>query len=1342
MADTQGQASHWSIGDVIADRYVIEGVIGEGGFGKVYRARQRGTEQAVAIKRLRLVTGPGAPPVERQRERFRREIRLCGRLFHPNVVRLIDAGERGDEPYTVFEFVPGRDLATILAEEGRLSLAETLHLMTQVLDGLAAAHAAGVIHRDLKPHNIMVTEAGARRNAIVLDFGTGALADGAGDGARLTGSLEMLGTPAYAAPEQLRGLPPTPRADLYAWGLIVVECLTGSRVVGGASVHETLYNQLSDAPISIPPALRGQPLGHLLARVLDKDVERRDVRAAELVTALGALAGPTRAERPAAAAEEDEPLAPGQVATLAAPVDPSDWHTGGGDRRQIIAIVCALTLDPADGQALDPEVVDQLTRQQLAACAEDVAPTGARLAGALGAGLLWYVGLPHAREDDGRRAARAARALRDGLATRAATLRASYGVRLVGRVGVHAGRQVVTAGAVEGPHPDALGPLAAQTLALAVGAEAEAGAVTISEGARRLLDAASLPDAADPARADTLERPRLSPLVGRDRELETLDALWARARDGQGQAALLIGEAGIGKSRLLHAIRGRVGGATWLSTRCLPEARNSALRPLTELVDGLLDALVDRPDGDADGGADEGAARVEALHRFVVARGLDAAEAMPLLGALVGLPVGEAWPQPPMPPPRRRERTFDLLLQCLFDLADDRPLVLAVEDLHWCDPSTLEFLKLLVEDAPAAPLLVVLTTRPGLSPPWSPGRVEQLRLERLDAEAVAALVAACDAGHALTDSLRGQIATRTDGVPLFVEELTRMLTDARRGGDERAVPDTLQASLTARLDALGPARRTAQVAAAIGREFREDLLGHVAGREPDALRADLRALIDAALVYRRRRGRATYVFKHALVRDTAYDALTGPARAALHGQIGEAIEAHLPDVAERRPELLAHHFGRAGDRRRATVYGEKAANDALHRSANIEAISHARQAIEWLEGFGDARERLERELRLTGLMTPALMAAKGFVAPDVRQSIDRATALLAEVGDITPWLPIVWSTAMVHNVLGDRPEARTLMQRVVDHAEQKGDDANLIAGLPMLAGFWMMEGAHPEALAIYDRALAHYDRATHRALAPVYGWDPAVTADIGSAIAVWATGRIDEAFARSARGEVWARELNHTHSVAQALMYRANLGFYAGDRAHCRAQATAGVEYCKAHEMPDNLAYIEVLRGWAADDIDACRAALDMCEASGLRLGMSVFPVALALLEVEHGLDAGVARLEGCVDFAVTTGEGFLLPWIHGHLGDALAPRDLDRARAQWQTALELADRGATPTLGLRPALSLARDHVERGEPRRAVDLLAPRLAAISGGRDLPDVRDGRALLAALDPDALKEPPP
>ncbi len=1299
----------WPVGRRLADRYIVEDLIGEGGFGQVYRARQIGTGQAVAVKRLRLVTGPGAPPADRQRARFEREVALCGRLFHPNVVRVIDAGEAEGELFTVFEFVPGRTLAAVLAEQGRLGLDETLHLMGQVLDGLAAAHAAGVVHRDLKPHNIMVTETGARRNALILDFGTGALADGLSDGARLTASLEVLGTPAYAAPEQLRGLEPTPRTDLYAWGLIVLECLTGSRVIEGDTPHAALFAQLGADPIPLPPSLTGQPLGALLARVLEKDVERRDVGAAELLRALVELGAPSA--RPAAEAD-DGPLAPGEVATLGPPIDPRHWARPGGDRRQLIAVAARVELSPVG--EVDPEVLDRLTRQQLAACAEDVAPTGARLAGALGTGLVWYFGAP-AREDDARRAQRAMEALRAGMTRRAATLEKSYGVRAALRVGVHAARQVVGPPAGAGPHPDALGLLAGRALALA---DAALDGPRVSSTARRLLDAAPRLDV-----ADTLSTSRRAPFVGRDRELSTLRALWASARSGAGRAALVVGEAGMGKSRLAQALYDDIEGGRWLVARCLPEARNSTLRPIVDLFESLLDAPDDAPP----------AARIDALARFVEARGLDAHEAMPLLGAALGLPVSERWPMPGLPPARRREVTFDLLLCSLFDLAERQPLVLWVDDLHWADPSTLDLLKLLIEDLPTAPVFALMTTRPGFEPPWAAGRVDQVRLDRLAPAAVEALIEACDAGHAVGEALRGRIADRTDGVPLFVEELTRMLAERPAGGGD-AVPETVEASLAARLDALGPARRTARVAAVIGREFREDLLALVCERDPIELSADLRALVDATLVHRRRRARPVFVFKHALVRDAAYGALTAPDRARIHGRIGEALEARFPEEVARRPELLAHHFGAAGDRRRATRYAETAASAALHRSANVEAVEHARQAIAWLDGLADPRERDQRELRLTGLMTPALMASTGFVAPELRAALDRAAALIESLGLNEAALPILWSTAMVRNVLGDRAEARSLMGRVIEHAERTDDRSNLLAGLSMRAGFRVIDGDMRAAEVDYARARGLYDPERDRALAARYGWDPFMVLLTGSALSLYATGRVDAAVEGSARGEAWSREIEHAHSIAQALMYRCILALWADEPAQAKRHGEAGRAFCLEHGLPDNLVYIEMLRAWGADDIDALRAALEQCRGIGLRLGLSMYPAALAQLEARRGRHAeALALVDDCIAFAEETGEGMFLPRLHGMRGTwslALDPTG-GRAVESWRVALAVADETGAVMMALPAAIDYARWLLDRGDTAGAHAVLDPRLEVIDGGDGVAIVERARSLRSA-----------
>src|SRR5215510_9363246 len=358
--------------------YEILSELGRGSFGRVYKARQLSTSQDVAIKILRLHPEDGVEDVRVQTDRFRREMRLCSELAHPNIVRVIDSGESPTGIlYTVFEFVPGSTLKAVLAAEGKLGMRESVHLMGQVLDALSCAHARGVVHRDLKPENIMVTKTGVRRNALVLDFGLGGLARDVRDWQlpRITATREMMGTPCYAAPEQLRGEPPSTRSDLYSWGLIFLECLTGELAVSGASAHEVILKQIGPDPIPIPTWLRPQRIGRLLEAVTAKQIEKRDVTIEGLLQALGL-------------SEFDE-LQDADVVAKSQPLP-------AGERRQLTLVCCRLGITRVDGEPIDLEEVDALLHAQHAIIGELAGRSDGHIAGIMADRILLAFGYPHA----------------------------------------------------------------------------------------------------------------------------------------------------------------------------------------------------------------------------------------------------------------------------------------------------------------------------------------------------------------------------------------------------------------------------------------------------------------------------------------------------------------------------------------------------------------------------------------------------------------------------------------------------------------------------------------------------------------------------------------------------------------------------------------------------------------------------------------------------------------------------------------------------------------------------------------------------------------------------------
>jgi TOMM system kinase/cyclase fusion protein len=1330
-------------GTVFQDRYEILSKVGEGGFSKVYRARHRVTGQEVAVKVLLHLHANDEGHVAR----FQREMRLCARLYHPNIVRLIDSGktEQG-QLYTVFEYVPGRTLGDVLASEGALPAWEAAHLMLQVLDALGCAHRLGVVHRDLKPQNLMLASTGVRRNALVLDFGLGTLTDEERkeDLARITRTQEMLGTPAYAAPEQLRGEAVTARADLYAWGLIFLECLTGKRALEAGTLHEVIFKQMSPEPITLPEWLQEHRLGRLLRRVLEKDPRARDVTAQSLLLELESYATQGWPSAGSAALQS---------------LGDAPQGAAEGERRQLTVLSCGLRLvgRGTDAEELEElEELDALLWAQHAACAELARHREAWVGSILGERLLLSFGYPRAREDDAHRAVQLALELMAQLKQRGAELERTQGLKLEARIGIHTG--LVISHELRGSGPGGA-VLAGHTPGVAERLEALAGPgeVLVSAATAKLLrehftlepsgehrvgvGMRSLPVFRVQGRSRTrpqgLEETPAGPLLGRTLELELLQQRWRQALTGMGQGILLTGEPGIGKSRLVQELAQQVRATphTFLELRCAPEWRNSTLRPVVDWLERLLGAGRDWT----------GEQTTAALEALLSRHGFELAEAVPLFASLLSVKgTSDRYPPRAMSPERQKELILDALLTLIFEMAQQQPVLLAVEDLHWADPMTLELVTWVVKEAPTARLCVVLTARPEFSQPWPSAQVMQVQLGRLERQQVEEMVRRLTRDTPLPSEVVEQVVGRTDGVPLFVEELTRMVAESLPPGEEAhgrvlsplAIPSTLRDSLMARLDRLGPAKATAQLAAALGREFTYELLEACSVADAETLKRDLETLVAAELIHRRRGARGpVHVFKHALIRDTAYESMIKPTRRQVHARIAVALELRFPELVQRRPELLARHHAAAEQKREALGYARQAALAALMRSAHPEALAHATEALGWLHTVPDEKERARVELELSGIITPALMATRGWADEAVKARVERSQALIDQLGDSPHVIPTLWALAAYHLLRGQHLQARALAERLVAMEGLARQASHQVVALPLLAACLCAEGRCPESRECATRALSLYGTTPVPPSVYMLGVEPRVYAMVNLGFVHWSMGALDEAAKVMQAALTLARELDHASTLAVAFIFALVLHHLREESGPFSVLAEQALELTSRQRLVSQGMYVQLLSSCARKDLEGMDRSLAALEAQGTALYLPFYGSMAADVEAALGRrDAAIERLEAGQRRARDSGEGFSLLHCLYRQGSLLLEREPGSAlgEARLREGMALARERGARMLELRAALPLCRLLLQRGQRSEARELLASLYGQFTEGLDAPDLVRARTLLAEL----------
>ena len=1039
------------------------------------------------------------------------------------------------------------------------------------------------------------------------------------------------------------------------------------------------------------------------------------------------------------------------------------------ERRQLTVLFCDLVGSTQLSGKLDPEDLRAVVRAYQAAAAAVIQQYAGHIAQYLGDGLLVYFGYPAAHEDDARRAVYAGLGIVEAITTLNTRLMEQHGVQLAVRLGIHTGPVVVGVMGGGGRHEhlavgetpniaarlEGLAPANAVVIS-AVTARLVRGTFALEDAGTQTLQGIAEPMAitrvrgllATPGPGEEFVTRTVPVLIGREEESGLLRRRWSQSQAGLGQVVFVSGEAGIGKSALVEELRAQVRaeGLPRMAFRCSPYHTASALYPLITYLEHLWQFAP----------ADGPVARLIKLEAGLRPSNLPLTEAVPLFAGLLAVPLpAERYALLTGTPQHQKQQTLDMLVAWLAAQAERQPVLAVWEDLHWADPTTLEMLGLVIEQAPTVPMLHVLTSRPTFGPPWPPrSHLTSLVLNRLERRQVEALIAQRVGGKALPAEVMQHIVTKTDGVPLYVEELTKMLLASPFLREEAgqhvltgplrtaAIPDTLQDALMARLDQLAVAKEVAQLGAVLGREFTYDLVQAISHRDEDILQAGLGQLVAAELLYQRGRPpRARYVFKHALIQDAAYASLLKSTRQQVHQRIAQVLEAQFPEMVATQPELLAHHLTEAGHPAQAVRYWQRAGERAVARSAQLEAISHLKTGLAVLQTLPETAERMQQELLLQVTLGPALTNTKGFAAPEVEHAYARARALCQQVGDTPQLFSVLRGLWQFYNGRGSYQTARELGEQCLQLAQQGRDTEHLLEAHHTLWTTNFLMGDLPLARTHLEQGLALYDPQQHRALAVLYGHDPGVCCRGGAAVVLWLLGYPDQALEHLHATHTLAQELAHPSSLAFARMLTA-IAYQLRretDAAHEQAEALIALATEQGFEL--FLAIGGILRagtrtapGERGERIGEIRQHLAAERETGSAVWEPYFLGLLAEAYAQEGqVETGLATLDEALA-AQATGQRLVEAELYRLRGSLLLQTGTPPAEAEsWlQRALDVARRQEAKSLELRAAMSLSRLRHQQGKRKEAHDRLAEVYAWFTEGFDTADLREARALLEEL----------
>ncbi len=1290
-----------------SDNYQLLTKIGQGGFGQVYKAIQTSTQQIVAIKFLTLDDNFTVEKKRRYIDRFHRESDLVRRLNHPNIVHLIDKGQQSDNLlFAVYEYIDGHSLKHRLETQGPLGATEAAEVMACVLDALSHAHEQGVIHRDIKPANIMLYQVGAKTHVKVLDFGIGTLKNEARqlDYKSITLTQETLGTPSYSAPEQLRGEPPVAQTDIYVWGLVFIECLTATPTITGRSLAAIFHQQLSPANVPLG-ILAGHSSANFFRRVLNKKSQERPRNTAELyhdfrqlnfanlVGDLSVIPDFIQHNLPANAKVEKN-------------VDETLIHEARysysrlTERKQISVLSIILSTDAipteqttthSPEQIIDQDVIDTFHADQMQQCIDIAVRYGAYHVGNLGDTLLFYFGYPHVTDNDSRLCSRAALEITSNVNKKNSLLKSSQGITSHIQMGMQIGLMLSLADSL----PD--GKAAHDAMSLC--RQAIPGQILCSENVKHILEGylnfegimkESHEIEALPRKIQALYQLRGErhaeafgflrgtrknrAFIGRQHELTTLVNLNNKninnnivlnitkdkndlAQTKQAKLAHIYGEAGIGKSRLVFELREKLPEALHLVAQCLPEHKNNALYPILNLLKFKfsLDAL----------SAKHCITRLkQAIERTSLATE-HKSQGLEVLCAWLNLPIDDndlvrTNAMGHLSPDIQKQRLFTTLshLFCQTALsvegtAHNKQHLFIFEDMHWADPTSKEFINYIINtkiflqgqhswiNTSREPLPVILTEN----------TFNNLALKKLSHSDTTNFIAYLFDQQPLASRLTQLLIERTDGIPLFIEELASTLQNQKlvhkvngiidfvNNDKQSQVPVTLRDSLQQKLDGLSFAKETAQLAAAIGREFDYKLLVTASNKSEEQIQADLKELIINELIYLQRQvGVDAYIFKHALVRDAAYESLTPADSEKIHLQVAISLAQEAMQDSNKSMSVIAQHFYLAKQYQQASEYGLKGVQQQVSHSANDEALVNAAEVLTWCKEIKDPAVSHELEMQLLEAQIAPVLSADGYGGERVDHITSRIPQLVEQLTALTPDKNINLRTNIKNKsdwVLflnlfyeSQREKAGSLARKMIAEAIQQNDIQRQMVISMMLAEVYFFDGEIDNALILHEEAITLWDPKRDKNCYQEYGIEPNVQNLAMGAMYYLHHGDINTAAKRLQQAEACITDELDDISRVFVYLFQAINAMHLNDMQQIKDSMHAyDDKYGQGTSVVHHTVYLSALYAFATDDFELGNEKTNIIKQSEQNISTARWCTFLAKLYMKHQhFDEAIAR--------------------------------------------------------------------------------------------------------------------